>query len=166
MMKILFLCLMLSFGWWVLMRWCVMGSLKVDWDNDDCLVIHLFGSFRNYLLKTLPSTGKKDTGKCIEGKRKSTTTSQEQWKSSFLPNNDTAGDLLEFNCHCYLCGANDRENDGPRGPQPPVMNIPLWLDNWQAPTSNWGKESLLATVSPVHTLVHIEHTLVLNNLCH
>jgi hypothetical protein len=73
---------------------------------------------RNLLTKILPSAGKKDTWKCIEGRRKSMTTSR-RWKSSFLPNNGTTGDLLECNCRCYLCDANDRENDGPGGPQPP-----------------------------------------------
>jgi hypothetical protein len=90
---------------------------------------------RKLLTKILPSAGKKDTGKCVEGKRKSTMMSR-RWKSSFLPNNGTARDLLQCNCRCYLCDANDRENDVPGGPQPPVTNIPLWPDNWQASTSN------------------------------
>ena len=120
-MKILFLCLVLSFGWWWdLMKWCVVGSLKVDWDNDDRLILRSFGSFGKCLLKTCPAQVLGYWGvrrKCVEGKRKSTTTSR-RWRSSFLPNNGTAGDLLECNCRCYLYDANDREMMGPGGHSP------------------------------------------------
>jgi hypothetical protein len=119
MMKILFLCLMLSFEWWVLMRWCVPGSgfiegwLRQWWSFGTSFVWEL----QKLLTKILPSAGRKDSGKCVEGKRKSTTMSW-QWRSSFLPNNGTAGDLLECNCCCYLCNANNQEMMGPGGHSP------------------------------------------------
>jgi hypothetical protein len=47
MMKILFLCLVLSFGWWWdVMKWCVVDSLKVEGDNDDTLVISRIQSMK------------------------------------------------------------------------------------------------------------------------
>jgi hypothetical protein len=96
------------------MKYCVVGSLKVKGDNDDSLVLCSFGNFRDCLLKPTQQSGRKNTGKCVEGERKST---MESTMKILIPSrsNGMAGDLLECNCHCYLCDANDREMMGPGG---------------------------------------------------
>jgi hypothetical protein len=113
-------------------------------DSDDSL--ETLGNDR-WHLSGYKNLCKKHTGKCVEGKRKSTMTSR-RWRSSFLPNNGTAGDLLECICHCYLSDANDQEkmrSGGGRLPRPKLSQRP---DNWQAPTSN------CPTIPTVHCIVH------------